>query len=328
VTIALAVSSVPNSHKLDAPQQLDWLGAMTAAAGLASFTYGLTAASARGFAHPLVLGAIGAGVLALAAFVAVEANSRNPMMPLDVFRSREFTGANLVTLLLYFGLGGTLFFLPFTLIRAHGYTATEAGAALLPLPVIIGSLSRFTGGLTSRYGARSLLTAGPSVAGIGFAMLALPFVHGSYWAGYLPALAVLGLGMTITVAPLTTTVMSSVPNERAGVASGINNSVARVASLLAIAVLGIVFVWSHHAALAARLDQLHVPQAVGQTGQLLEPDEQAGAASGAVLARLATPMARAEADAIVDALRAVALVSAACAFAGAGLAAATIRSGK
>ncbi len=328
VTIALAVLSVPNSHKRDAPQQLDWFGALTAAAGLAALTYGLTTASARGFAHPVVLVAIGTGVLTLAAFVMIEANSRNPMVPLDVFHSREFTGANLVTLLLYFGLGGTLFFLPFTLIRAHGYTATEAGAALLPISVIIGLLSRFTGGLMSRYGSRALLTAGPSVAGIGFAMLALPFVRGSYWAGFLPALTVIGLGMTITVAPLTTTVMGSVPNNRAGVASGINNAVARVASLLAIAVLGIVFVWSHHAALAARLDQLHVPQEARRTGQLLEPREQAGAGSGAVPTPRRTPVALAEADAIADALRAVALVSAACAFAGAGLAAATIRSGK
>ncbi|WP_118180376.1 MFS transporter [Paraburkholderia phosphatilytica] len=322
VTIALAVSSVPNSHKLDGQQHLDWFGATTAAAGLAALTYGLTEASTRGFAHPVVLWAIGAGVLVLALFLTIEANSRSPMMPLDVFRSRDFTGANLVTLLLYFGLGGALFFLPFTLIRAHGYTATEAGASLLPVPVIIGLLSRFTGGLTSRYGSRALLIAGPCVAGIGFAMLAWPLVRGGYWASFFPALAVLGLGMTITVAPLTTTVMGSVPTERAGVASGINNAVARVANLLAIAVLGIVFVWSHHAALTARLDQLHVPLDARPNGYSLEPAAQTAAASAGI------PMMRAEADAIADALRAVALVSALCAFAGAGLAAMTIRRGK
>ncbi|MGV2287744.1 MFS transporter [Trinickia sp. YCB016] len=325
VTIALAISSVPNSHKLDAPQQLDWPGALSAAAGLAALTFGLTEASARGFAHPIVLGALGAGVLVLAAFVMIEAKSPNPMMPLDVFRTRDFTGANLVTLLLYFGLGGAFFFLPFTLIRAHGYTATEAGGALLPVPVTIGLLSRFTGGLTSRFGPRALLTAGPGIAGIGFTLLALPFVHGSYWGGFFPALVVLGLGMTITIAPLTTTVMSSVEGGRTGVASGINNAVARVASLLAIAVLGIVFVWSHHAALSARLDALHVPQDARQTGQLLEPNAQPGTALRAAHTARETPVARAEADAITDALRAVALVSAACAFAAAGLAMATIQ---
>ena len=295
-TIALAISSVPNSHKFDAPQQLDWPGALSATAGLGALAYGLTEASARGFTDPLVLCSIVAGVLVLAAFVKIEAGSRHPMMPLDVFRSRDFTGANLVTLLLYFGLGGALFFLPYTLIRAHAYTATEAGAALLPVPIIIGLFSRFTGGLTSRFGARALLSAGPCVAGIGFAMLAYPLVRESYWIGFFPALAVLGVGMTITVAPLTTTVMESVPSEHVGVASGINNAVARVASLLAIAVLGIVFVWSHQASLSARLDELHVPQDT-----------------------------LAEAQAIDDALRAVALVCAVCAFAGAGLAVATIR---
>ncbi|XYI46815.1 putative arabinose efflux permease AraJ, MFS family [Cupriavidus necator] len=325
VTIALAILSVPNSHKLDAPRQLDWPGALSVAAGLAALTYGLTEASARGFADPLVLCAIGAGALVLVAFVMIEANSRHPMMPLDVFRSRDFTGANLVTLLLYFGLSGALFFLPFTLIRAHAYTATEAGAALLPVPVIIGLLSRFTGGLTSRFGSRILLSAGPGIAGIGFVMLALPFVGGSYWAGFFPALTVLGLGMTITVAPLTTIVMGSVPADHAGVASGINNAVARMASLLAVAVLGIVFVWSHQAALSARLDELGVPRDARRTGQLLEPGAQAGAAAGDAHLPTQPPVALAEAEAITEALRAVALVSAVCAFAGAGLAVATIQ---
>jgi hypothetical protein len=257
---------------------------------------------------------IGAGIVLLAAFIAIEAKSRDPMVPLDIFRSRDFSGANIVTLLLYFGLGGVLFFLPYTLIRAYGFTATEAGAAVLPMPLIIGLLSRFTGGLTSRFGARALLIAGPCVAGLGFAMLALPFVAGSYWMGFLPALVVLGLGMTITVAPLTTTVMASAGSERAGIASGINNAVARVASLLAIAVLGIVFVWSHDAALSARLDRLHVPR---DSMRALDAQPTSEASSA--------PLARAQADAIADALRAVAALSAACAFAAAGAAAATIQ---
>ncbi|MBB5398746.1 DHA2 family efflux MFS transporter permease subunit [Paraburkholderia youngii] len=325
LTIALAILAVPNSHRADAPRQLDWPGALSAATGLAALTFGLTEASARGFAHPLVFGAIGAGVLILAAFVIVEARSPNPMVPLDLFRSRDFTGANLVTLLLYFGLGGAFFFLPFTLIRAHGFSATQAGAALLPVPFIIGLLSRFTGGLTSRFGSRVLLTVGPGVAGIGFTLLALPFVRGSYLTGFFPALVVLGLGMTITVAPLTTTVMGAVPSDRTGVASGINNAVARVAGLLAIAVLGIVFLWSHHAALSARLDELHVPQDVRQSGQMLAPVEQAGAAASASPTPRDTAVARAQADSMTDALRAVALVCAACAFAGAGLAMATLQ---
>ncbi|WP_341319037.1 MFS transporter [Paraburkholderia sp. IMGN_8] len=301
-TIALATLAVPDSRQSDAPDQLDWLGATTAAAGLAALTYGLTIASTRGFGDRRVLAAIVAGLIVLAGFLAIEAKSRSPMMPLDVFRSRDFVGANLVTLLLYFGLGGALFFLPFTLIRAYGYSATEAGAALLPVPVTIGLLSRFTGELTSRYGARALLTAGPVIAGLGFGMLALPWVRGAYWSGFFPALTVLGLGMTVTVAPLTTTVMTAVSADRTGVASGINNAVARVAGLLAVAVLGIVFVWSHDAALSARRDQ---PRA---------------AAVGVL------PAGSGEADALGAALRAVAMVSAVCALAGAGVAVSTLRS--
>jgi hypothetical protein len=200
-----------------------------------------------------------------------------------------------------------------------------------------------------------LLTAGPVVAAAGVAMLALPWVRGDYWRGFLPALAVLGLGMTVTVAPLTTTVMTSVSAARTGVASGINNAVARVASLLAIAVLGIVFVWSHDAALDARLDALHVPQAARKAASLAQIGMDAGAASPAAgtgapegklsgadvtaahtetdavhtnvdTTRTQPEVARAQADALGAALRAVALVSALCALAGAALAFLTIRS--
>ncbi|TDN61125.1 MFS transporter [Paraburkholderia sp. BL10I2N1] len=328
VTILLAVMSVPNSHKADAPRQLDWPGALTAAGGLAALTYGLTIASSRGLVHSLVLASIGIGVLVLIAFIVIEWHSSNPMMPLDVFRSRDFVGANVVTLLLYFGLSGVFFFLPFTLIRAHGFSATQAGAALLPVPVIIGLLSRFTGGLTAHFGPRALLSAGPVVAGAGFAMLALPFASGNYWSGFFPAMAVIGLGMTITVAPLTTTVMTAVASERTGVASGINNAVARVAGLLAIAVLGIVFVWSHNAVLSTRLHDLNVPLDTHRSGHLLEPQGATLSAASSLQAPAHTPLAVAQADAISAALRAVALVSAACAFAGAACAATMLRSRK
>ncbi|MFM0404452.1 MFS transporter [Paraburkholderia aspalathi] len=337
-TIALAIVAVPDSrqendpsdpdpaHKGQAVPRLDLPGAVTAAAALAALTYGLTIASARGFGDRWVLALILGGLVVLSGFVMLEAKARNPMMPLDVFRSRDFVGANLVTLLLYFGLGGALFFLPFTLIRAYGYSATEAGAALLPVPVTIGLLSRFTGGLTSRYGARALLGIGPVIAAIGFAMLALPWVRGDYWRGFFPALVVLGLGMTITVAPLTTTVMTSVSATRTGVASGINNAVARVASLLAIAVLGIVFVWSHDAALDARLAASNVPQAARESARLTQDTMSTSpAAPGATDAATRAEVARAQAEALGAALRAVALVSAMCALAGAALAVLTIR---
>jgi EmrB/QacA subfamily drug resistance transporter len=336
VTIALAVYAVPNSHNVDAPRELDWAGAVVAALGLGALAYGLTAASERSVAGTAALAWAGAGVLMLAAFIAIEARSRNPMMPLDVFHSRDFVGVNLVTLLLYFALGGVFFFLPFTLIRAYGYTATQAGAALLPLPVVIGSLSRVAGGLTDRFRAHALLTIGPLIAGIGFALLALPDVRTPYWLGFFPALIVLGFGMTLTVAPLTTTVMAAVPERRSGVASGINNAVARVAGLLAVAVLGIVFVFSYQAALASRLERLQVPPEQRHallTSQPLASSQEERGDSGerALAAAGAEPRSTREvdaaiaADAIRAALRAVALVGAACAFGAAVLAAATIR---
>ncbi|CAG4889329.1 MFS transporter [Paraburkholderia saeva] len=325
LTVALALIAVPDSRSADAPRKLDWAGALTAAAGLGALTWGLTVASSRGLSSASVLGAMSAGVVLLIAFVVIEMRSRNPMMPLDVFHSRDFTGANVVTLLLYFGMSGIFFYLPFTLIRAHAFTATEAGAAILPVPVIIGVLSRVTGGLADRFGPRLLLTVGPVIAGLGFAMLSLPFVRGSYWSGFFPALVVIGLGMTVTVAPLTTTVMGAVSKERTGVASGINNAVARVAGLFAIAVLGIVFVGSHNAALAVRLKALNIPADIHQGGQLLEPEADASAAINTVRIPPHTALADAHDDAIDDALRAVALVSALCAFAGAACSAALIR---
>jgi EmrB/QacA subfamily drug resistance transporter len=341
-TVALAIVAVPDSRQDETgrdaarapgqPLKLDWPGAALAAAGLGALTYGLTLASTHGFDDRWVLASMLGGLAVLIAFVRLEAKTHDPMMPLDVFRSRDFVGANLVTLLIYFGLSGALFFLPFTLIRAYGYSATQAGAALLPVPVTIGLLSRFTGGLTSRYGARALLVAGPVIAAAGFAMLALPWVSGAYWSGFFPALVVLGLGMTITVAPLTTTVMTSVAAARTGVASGINNAVARVAGLLAIAVLGIVFMWSREAALDARLDALHVPQAERAAPGLAQADEGADNASSSAptspSSRKSAPHAavrQAQSESLGAALRAVAWVSALCALAGAGLAMFTIQ---
>jgi EmrB/QacA subfamily drug resistance transporter len=316
-TIVLALAAVPESRRTDASGPLDWPGALAATLGLGSLTYGLTIASTQGFGSPGVLSLMGAGVLVLIAFIVLEIRSRDPMVPLDVFRSGDFAGANLVTLLLYFGVGGALFFLPYTLIRGHGYSATEAGAALLPIPIIIGLLSRFAGGLTGRYSARLLLSAGPLIAGGGFGLLGMPLAHGNYWSEFFPGLTVLGLGMTITIAPLTTTVMIAVPKERTGVASGINNAIARIASLLAVAILGIVFTWSYDATLTTRLSQLNIPQKVLPGGERL-------ATPGPAIHTQNVDVAIAQNDAINAALRAVALVCAGCALAGAALAATTI----
>jgi len=220
----------------------DWPGALLLAAGLGALTYGFIAAPSQGFGDPQVLLCLAGGAVLLAGFVAMEGRAAAPMVPLDVFRSWVFSGANGLTLLLYFALSGVLFFLPFMLIQAHGYSATAAGAALLPITVLLGALSRPVGRLAGRVGARPLLVAGPLLAALGFALLGARAGDGRYWTGVLPGMTALAAGMTLAVAPLTTTVMGAVPPEHSGVASGINNAVARVAGLLAVAMLGVLAV--------------------------------------------------------------------------------------
>src|SRR5690242_5346907 len=195
------------------------------------------------------------GVVALAAFIVVEHREKNPMMPLHLFASRSYTLTNVLTLLLYGALGIAFFIVPLLLIQVEGYTATAAGAAFLPFPIIMFALSRWSGGLVGRIGPRIPLTVGPLIAAAGFALFARAELGSSYWSAVFPAVVVLGLGMAITVAPLTTTVMTSVPSDHAGVASGINNAVARVAGLLAIAVFGVVLAREFSGAIEPQLGQ-------------------------------------------------------------------------
>ncbi|MFB9267297.1 MFS transporter [Bradyrhizobium erythrophlei] len=220
---------------------LDWRGATAIAVSLSSITWGFGAIPKFGFRDVYVLGALGGGTALFFVFVAIEARARaGAMMPLSLYRSREFSGTNALTLLLYFALSGALYFLPFGLIRLGGYSATQAGAALLPFALIMGSSASLAGGLADRFGPRLSLTMGPIIAACGLALLGLVDLAGSYWAGAFPAICILALGMTVTVPPLTSTVMTSAGDAHAGVASGVNNAVARVAGLLAVAALGAV----------------------------------------------------------------------------------------
>ncbi|MGE5491540.1 MAG: DHA2 family efflux MFS transporter permease subunit [Actinomycetota bacterium] len=257
VPFALAVlfltfKYVPESKGDRGSGPMDWLGAVLASTALGCLVYGLIGSSSLGWGDVRVIGTLALAPLAFTAFVVVEKRHPSPMLPLRLFRSRNFSGANVLTLLLYAALGGSLFFLPLNLIQVQGYSATAAGAALLPFILIMFVLSPWAGGLVDRYGSRGPLVVGPAIAGLGFALFAVPGIGGSYWTTFFPAVLVLGFGMTITVAPLTTTVMNALDRSLAGAASGVNNAVSRAAALLAIAVLGMVMSLAFDHALVQR----------------------------------------------------------------------------
>jgi EmrB/QacA subfamily drug resistance transporter len=255
LTFVIAASRVPDPPVMRRAPAIDWLGATLATAGLLGVVSGIIIIGSG----PTAVAVLAAGGVALLGFVVHERRTAIPMIPPALFTSRTFVGVNLLTLLLYLGVTGAFFVLPFNLVQVQHYSSTATGAAFLPFALLVGLLSSRVGALADRIGARPLLVAGPIVTAVGIGSFALPGIGGPYWATFLVPMLITGLGMALAVAPLTTSVLGSVEPAEAGIASGVNNTAARVGTVLAVAIVGVVAVALYGHALERGLAVAGVP---------------------------------------------------------------------
>lgn len=275
--VALALlTQIPSTHSESLARRADWLGALLASFGLGGIVYALIEQSNRGPSNPQVILAFVGGVGLLAAFVFVESRSANPIMPLALFRSRNFSMANLLLLLIGGTLTSLLFLLPLNFIQVQEYPAGQASLAILPVILSIFVLSRWAGSLTARFGARTLLVVAPLVSAAGFVLLSREGIGGNYWLTFFPGLVLIGVGMAFSMTPLTALGMSSAENRHAGVASGVLNAAARVGNLLVVTILIALIAWLFAQSLGARLARLQLAPQV-ENAMLNQVNRLAGA---------------------------------------------------
>src|SRR5215217_4277677 len=309
VAVPIALLHVPESRDPQA-RRPDLAGALLATGGLAGLVYGLIESSASGVGDPAVLAALILGVLALAAFVLVERRGKDPMVPLSLFRSGKFGGANLVTLLFYMALTGSLYLLPFLMMHVHGHSAFVAGSVFLPFVAMAFLIGRLSARICARFGTRVPLVVASLAVAAGLLLFALPGAeHGSYWTSFFPAMVVQGFGMALVITPLTAAALGSVESARSGLASGVNNAVTRIAGLLAVAVLGMIVYATFSANLDARLEGMDLPRVVRSELEAAKADLGAAEVPESVDARTEARIKRAIEESYVAGLRAVMLVS-------------------
>jgi EmrB/QacA subfamily drug resistance transporter len=321
VAIPIALWHVPESRDPEA-HNLDLVGAVLATTGLAGLVYALIESSAWGLGAPRVLVALTVGLIGLASFIWVERRVKDPMVPPSLFRSRTFDGANLVTLLFYMALTGSLYFLPFLMMQVHGYSALVAGSVFLPFVAMAFLIGRLSGRISARFGTKIPLVVASLAVLVGLLLFAVPGVeHDSYWTSFFPAMIVQGAGMALAITPLTTAALGSVDREHSGLASGVNNAVARVAGLMAVALLGVFVYGVFSMSLDARLHSMDLSEEVRSEMEAAKTHLGAAEAPEGVNAGTEAHIERAIDESFVTGFRAVMLVSAGLALASALVAA-------